>query len=922
MSFSPLPPSPFPLRWAAWIALLLVAYALRLHHLDFESFWIDEATSLSWVRATLEDVALLLDPNQIAGAYWLILGAWTSLTGTSDYAVRYASLIFGLLLAPLIFAVGVRLLDRPIAWIATVLAAGSSFLIYYAQEARTYSFLGFLSLVALYLLARGLARPRAPGWWAGYALSAALLPLTHVFGTLAVACHLAYLAGHLLRRLGPRAWLVLGPLAAVLLPLLAWRASLLSAATSWEGSPAELATRVAQRAIRDTSMWIAFPGDADSSPAGWGPAAALPLLAGLAGMAGEGRSGARGARLWLAATLVVLPLLARNLALEQFSVLSAPRYLMFVAPVFLLLVAAGVRWLGRLGRPVETSLVPALVVVSLIPWWQSHIEGTQVREDWRGMVRSVESRLQPGDISLFPTRQARAAYGHYSLLGLEVVTIEGLSGPLQGATLASLVGPFLGSGRQLVALSRPPFHTVPPELEEWLADRALKVEEWYLPRLALSRYLLEPFPRYEPAPMETLSPTSFAGNIALLGFDRLPDQGTALRLAFHWQARGPVPHPIGSTILLEDRDGTTWGASHDAPTHGFYPTTSWLPGQILRDERSVKLMPGTPAGAYTLRLGLWREDTREPVPVLNPEGSPVGAFATLGAVALDRSWQGTRPPVEAVRLEARVQAGPSLEAALLPETGLRPGQALPLTTFWRIAGPFAELRLALDLHAADGLRYSSPTLGLLHAASNSRPDDLLARQVTLVLPAQLPPGPARLVLHLSSTDGRPIPFYTGILPLGQEGLPLGSVEILPRPPSQAIPSNATRVEQAWQQAVSLAAFSIETGPTAGPGDTVSVTLYWSGSQPTDQSYKVFVHLLDAAGRLVAQDDSLPGRGARPTTGWLPGEIIADPHPVALPAALAPGSYAVAVGLYEPRSGRRLTRPGGSDLYTLGQIDVQ
>jgi hypothetical protein len=84
---------------------------------------------------------------------------------------------------------------------------------------------------------------------------------------------------------------------------------------------------------------------------------------------------------------------------------------------------------------------------------------------------------------------------------------------------------------------------------------------------------------------------------------------------------------------------------------------------------------------------------------------------------------------------------------------------------------------------------------------------------------------------------------------------------------------------------------------------VNVTLYWRGGAPIKESYKVFVHLLDRAGNLIAQHDSVPVDWSRPTNAWQPGEIIVDRHQVTLPAA---GSIdRIGVGMYDPESLRRL-----------------
>jgi hypothetical protein len=68
---------------------------------------------------------------------------------------------------------------------------------------------------------------------------------------------------------------------------------------------------------------------------------------------------------------------------------------------------------------------------------------------------------------------------------------------------------------------------------------------------------------------------------------------------------------------------------------------------------------------------------------------------------------------------------------------------------------------------------------------------------------------------------------------------------------------------------------------------------------------VFVHLLDEKGQLVAQTDSAPAGGSRPTSSWGEGEVIVDRHGVLLGDELAPGTYELRVGMYLPATGARL-----------------
>jgi hypothetical protein len=87
---------------------------------------------------------------------------------------------------------------------------------------------------------------------------------------------------------------------------------------------------------------------------------------------------------------------------------------------------------------------------------------------------------------------------------------------------------------------------------------------------------------------------------------------------------------------------------------------------------------------------------------------------------------------------------------------------------------------------------------------------------------------------------------------------------------------------------------------------VGVFLYWQATQPISCSYKVFVHVLNADGRLIAQDDSLPVLWTYPTDAWQGGEDVLDFHSIVLPADAIPGTYTVQAGMYEEQTMQRLS----------------
>jgi hypothetical protein len=90
-----------------------------------------------------------------------------------------------------------------------------------------------------------------------------------------------------------------------------------------------------------------------------------------------------------------------------------------------------------------------------------------------------------------------------------------------------------------------------------------------------------------------------------------------------------------------------------------------------------------------------------------------------------------------------------------------------------------------------------------------------------------------------------------------------------------------------------------------PGTTLNVELAWQAMAPVDSDSVVFVHLLDAADRIVAQGDGVPVNGRYPTSAWDVGKRILDTHALALPSDLPEGEYRLIAGLYNPVDGSRV-----------------
>lgn len=98
----------------------------------------------------------------------------------------------------------------------------------------------------------------------------------------------------------------------------------------------------------------------------------------------------------------------------------------------------------------------------------------------------------------------------------------------------------------------------------------------------------------------------------------------------------------------------------------------------------------------------------------------------------------------------------------------------------------------------------------------------------------------------------------------------------------------------------LLGYDLES-PQVRPGEAIHLTLYWEAANKPTEDYTVFVHLLDADGQLVAQQDNQPQNGMYPTNFWDAGERVQDEYTL----AVDPGTYTLAVGMYTLETLQRL-----------------
>jgi len=142
------------------VSILGLAFILRLYHLDFQSIWWDEGHSIFVANHPIGQIPTLPAMDVHPPAYFALLRLWQVVAGSSEFSLRYLSVIFSLLTIALLWRFAASItrrvqVGRSTAPVYTaLLAALSPLYVAYAQEVRSYAMITFLALLSTYILWR------------------------------------------------------------------------------------------------------------------------------------------------------------------------------------------------------------------------------------------------------------------------------------------------------------------------------------------------------------------------------------------------------------------------------------------------------------------------------------------------------------------------------------------------------------------------------------------------------------------------------------------------------------------------------------------------------------------------------------------------------------------------------------------------
>lgn len=170
--------------WVLVGLVTVVGAVLRLTDLGRFSFWIDELITVCSADS-IHDVATFFTPvcGNMHPPLDFLLVKWWSVGGRDEVWLRMLPALFGIAAIPVVYLLGREVAGQAAGLIAAALTACSPFLVPYDRELRMYSLLMLLSTASTLFFVRALRRGRHPDW-AAFAVFSSLNLYVHYHATL------------------------------------------------------------------------------------------------------------------------------------------------------------------------------------------------------------------------------------------------------------------------------------------------------------------------------------------------------------------------------------------------------------------------------------------------------------------------------------------------------------------------------------------------------------------------------------------------------------------------------------------------------------------------------------------------------------------------------------------------------------------
>lgn len=420
------------------LMLVLFAFGWRIHGLTLQSLWRDEVDAIYFaLRPLPETLSMFVSAAQNGPLYFLSLRPWFHWVGTSEFAVRYPSVLAGTLSVVLLWRVARRLLplrderdadasatqsampggSNVVALLATFFLALNPYQLWYSQEAKMYTVITCFMLLSSWLWLEGISRG---GWraWLAYWAVTTIAMYTHLLMILVIPLHLLWFLiawpqskGHWRGYGGALAGLTLP-----YLPMVWWQWAMLTASHRMTGFVFTPLDEMLRTLLYNHSRGFMPPTETVwMAPIFF--VGVVGLLLGASVIAGRNRPplhlSALRRFLLLISWLVAPILLIYALSLRQ--PVFVDRYIIWIAPAAMMVLALGIAVVWRnsfYGRVITFALLLYIGGFWLYAGWEQ--KTTDIKYDLRSAVAYIEARREPGELLILQIPHMEYSYRYYS----------------------------------------------------------------------------------------------------------------------------------------------------------------------------------------------------------------------------------------------------------------------------------------------------------------------------------------------------------------------------------------------------------------------------------------------------------------------------------------------------------------------------
>lgn len=310
---------------------------------------------------------------------------------------------------------------------------------------------------------------------------------------------------------------------------------------------------------------------------------------------------------------------------------------------------------------------------------------------------------------------------------------------------------------------------------------------------------------------------------------------------------------------------------------------------MLKREELLPVHSNWVGANYVVDYIFHRQRQDYPAGVMNYLENHVGRETTIQFQGIDYARVYRAPKFNHV-VAARLTGVATLLGYNLDKTTAVPGDSLQFDFLWQNDGQIKE-DMFLRLTDPDDYTWATVNVPVLPEFEQYRSErnTVLAGKAVLPVPADIPPGRYYLQMGYRRGNGELVGLFT--LPAGSDAI---TVERAVEAPASAF----TGEPLLKLNDELLLADTKLSASQASPGEAVWLVLFWQTKADVKTDYVLNLQLLSPEGREIAYWLGRPIRSVLPTNQWLSGEKFQDPWLLIMPDSLPPGSYQLALTVYD------------------------